>query len=51
MDWAVSSQAGEEEVNLANGADAAGTPSLDEQIPSVEVRACRLEMLHRACCL
>ena len=37
MDWAVSSQAGEEEVALANGNADTSTPSLDEKMPSVEV--------------
>ncbi|CAK0750991.1 hypothetical protein CVIRNUC_002033 [Coccomyxa viridis] len=43
MDWAVSSQAGEEEVALANGNADTSTPSLDEKMPSVEEEEAKIK--------
>ena len=37
MDWAGGSQAGEDEVALANGNADMSTPSLEEKMPSLEV--------------
>ena len=39
MDWALSSQVGEDEVALANGNDVSAASLAEESVPSVEVSA------------